>query len=126
MRRLFFGLLCTLPQALFALYNGNPSAPMMPEVGALIPQDDWFGVKIGYLCDYVYDQSLRSDRSGTRDSHKKTQSYHRLGQSGSIVANFNDRVEIFANLGVMSCHITQRFLPLQTFPIAPQIISFGE
>ncbi len=101
MLRLFFLLFLISTQSAFALYNGNPSAPMMPESGLFISKEEWFGVKEGYICDYVYNQPLRVE------GHKKNKTYHCLSQFGVITANFNDRVEIFGNLGVLSSEIVQ-------------------
>ena len=107
MRRLYLSLLLLSTQSAFALYNGNPSAPMMPESGLFISKEEWFGVKVGYICDYVYDQSLRVEGPQIDHGHKKNKNYYCLSQFGVITANFNDRVEIFGNLGVLSSEIVQ-------------------
>ena len=105
--RLFF-LLLLIPINAIALYDGNPSLPMMPEHGFFISKEDWLGLKIGYLFDYVYDRKLHLDGIDQGLSRKKVQKYESLSNFGSITANFNDRVEVFGLLGVMSSELSQK------------------
>ncbi len=89
--RILFALL--LPLSGFALYNGNPSLPMMPERGVWISKDAWAGLKIGGLVDWVYDCPL--------EGHGRD--YHSLGEWGVLTLNFSDRVELYTTLGTLSC-----------------------
>jgi Chlamydia major outer membrane protein len=107
MRRLYVLLLLLSQQTVFALYNGNPSSPMMPESGLFISKEEWFGVKVGYMCDYVFEQSLRVEGRQLKQRQKKSSPYHSLAQFGVMTANFNDRVEVFGSLGALSSEITQ-------------------
>jgi hypothetical protein len=103
---LFF--LSILPIKGFTLYNGNPSFPMMPEEGMFISKEDWFGVKIGYQFDDVYDRRLRMVHRHVDDQRKKVQEYESLSNQGVLTFNFNDRAEIFGTLGAMSFELSQR------------------
>jgi hypothetical protein len=89
--RLLFALL--LPLSGFALYNGNPSLPMMPERGVWISKDAWVGLKVGALVDWVYDCPL--------EGHGHN--YQSLGEWGVLTLNFSDRVELYTTLGTLSC-----------------------
>lgn len=103
-------LLLFMPWSCFALYNGNPSLPMMPEQGMFIPKDDWFGVKAGYQLNAVFDRKLHVE--GNRDHiRRKVQEYHAFSNLGVVTANFNDRVEAFGTLGVMSAELTHHPYP---------------
>ncbi len=105
LRSLFLGFLL-LPFALFALYNGNPSLPMMPEIGVFISRDSSFGLKLGYEFDWVYDCDLHLDLQHL--PKKQTRSYHSLTQFGVVTLNFNDRVELFGTMGALSCQWDHR------------------
>lgn len=92
----------------FALYNGNPSFPMMPETGMFIPREAWFGVKTGYQFDDVYDRCLQMAHRHAENQRKKVQEYDSLNNQGLLTLNFNDRAEVFGSLGEMSFELTQR------------------
>ncbi len=104
--RLSFFLM--LPFQGFALYNGNPSFPMMPEQGLFMSQEDWFGIKIGYQCDDVYDRRLKMAHCHVDGQKRKVQEYTSLSNQGVLTFNFNDRAEIFGTLGAMSFEFSQR------------------
>lgn len=107
MRRFLFLLPFVLwSTGAFGLYNGNPSLPMMPETGAFISREAWFGVKIGYELDYVYDRKLRMQGQHLEHSSKKVHTFNSLRNFGVLTLNFSDRVEIFSTLGVMSCDLS--------------------
>ena len=99
--------LLLLPLHLVALYNGNPSLPMMPESGAFISKDYWIGVKAGYAFDYVYDRQLHMTGKTPDHSHRKVQKYNSVSNFGVVTLNFNDRVEAFGLLGSMSAELSQ-------------------
>lgn len=108
MRRLqFFLFLFLIPFPLFALYNGNPSLPMMPETGTFIPRNMWIGVKAGYQFDRVYDRKLHFAGPGSHHLRKTVQEYDSLSNLGIVTVNFNDRVEIFTSLGAIWAHLSQ-------------------
>jgi hypothetical protein len=106
MLRLLFSLLF-LPLSLSALYNGNPSFPMMPDDGAFISKEYWIGLKAGYEFDDVYDRHLHMAGKTPDHSQKKAQKYDSLSNFGVVTLNLNDRVEIFGLLGSMSAKLSQ-------------------
>lgn len=107
MRSLYFFNLLFLPICVNALYNGNPSFPMMPEEGMFISKDKWFGVKTGYEFDCVYDRKLHMQGRGREHSRREVQKYDSLSNFGTITLNFNERVELFSTLGAMSVKLSQ-------------------
>jgi hypothetical protein len=90
-----------------ALYNGNPSFPMMPEEGLFIAKEDWFGIKMGYQFDDVYDRRLHMAQCHA-EQRKKIREYQSLSNLGVLTFNFNDRAEIFGTLGTLSFELSQR------------------
>lgn len=105
MRKFFTFTLLFLSIKGFALYNGNPSLPMMPEVGAFIPKEVWFGIKGGYEFDFVYDRKLRMEGQHLKHCKKSVHTFESLSNFGVLTFNFNDRVELFTTLGEMSFEI---------------------
>lgn len=105
-KRLLFNLLF-LPIGVSALYNGNPSFPMMPEEGIFIAKEKWLGVKVGYEFDRVYDRKLQMEGRELENQRKKVQKYESLSNFGVVTLNFNQRAEFFSTLGAMSCKISQ-------------------
>jgi major outer membrane protein len=107
MRKIFIVALLLLSAQGFSLYNGNPSLPMMPEVGAFIPRDVWFGIKGGYEFDFVYDRKLHMEGQHLKHYKKSVHTFESVSNFGVFTLNFNDRVEVFTTLGSMSfdiCH----------------------
>ncbi len=108
LRFFFFIFFIAIRVSAFALYNGNPSLPMMPETGAFIPRECWFGLKAGYECDFVYDRKLHMDGHHLGHCSRSVPKFESLSNFGVVTFNFNDRVEIFADLGSMSSEISHR------------------
>ena len=107
---LFFFLI--LPLHLFALYSGNPSLPMMPEQGMFISKNYWLGLKVGYEFDYDFNRHLHMVGQGHSLKTKRTVDHYRsLVNFGVITLNFNDRVEIFGDLGSMKTSLSHRPFP---------------
>ncbi len=104
-KRFLFLLLLT-PLSLQALYSGNPSMPMMPEEGIFISKEAWFGLKLGYEFDLVYDRKLHMEGQHLEHGSKKVQTYESLANFGVMTLNFNERAEFFATLGALSSHLT--------------------
>lgn len=107
-------LLLTLlftPLSAFALYNGNPSLPMMPEEGMFISKEAWFGFKLGYQFDYVYDRKLKMNGQHLEHGSREVQKYDSLANLGVVTFNFNERAELFGTFGAMSSHLTHHPLP---------------
>ena len=92
---------------LFALYNGNPSAANMPELGLFVSNDDWWGIKLGYEWDNTFDKRAKIDnrQSSVRDRYD---SYASIKNQGVLTFNVSDRFEFYAKLGVMKLEIAQR------------------
>ncbi len=105
MRLLLFSL---VPLNAFALYNGNPSFPMMPEQGQFFSRENWFGVKIGYQFDDVYDRRLRMAHRHEDGQQREVQEYDSISNQGILTFNFNDRAEIFGTVGAMSFELSHR------------------
>jgi len=102
----FFLFLFILPMSVYALYNGNPSLPMMPEEGAFISKEKWLGLKAGYLLDDVYDRKLK--REGHPEGGRgKVREFTSFANLGVVTLNFNERVEAFTTLGSLSCKLLQ-------------------
>ncbi len=101
MRWLLLGLL--LPLKVCALYNGNPSLPMMPEMGPFISRDAWVGIKVGYEFDWVYSSPLKGQSQHLSDS--KAHGYESMQNFGVVTLNFSDRVELFGDVGSMECQL---------------------
>ena len=98
-------LVFSLP--LFALYNGNPSAPNMPETGVWISTDDWWGIKLGYEWDQTFDKrvKVKERHSSIRD---RFDTYFSLKNQGTLTFNVSDRFEFYGKLGVMKLELAQR------------------
>lgn len=101
---LLFTLLCT---PLFALYNGNPSLPDMPEVGIWISNDDWWGIKLGYEWDNVFEKRVKvKERSSS--VRERLDRYSTRKNEGVLTFNVSDRFEFYGKLGVMKLGLSQR------------------
>ena len=110
-KRILF-ILVLFPIGVYALYNGNPSFPMMPEEGMFISKEKWFGIKAGYEFDNVYVRKLHMEGdTGMDHSSKKVPKYDSLSNFGVVTLNFNQRVELFTTLGAMSCKLSQTPYP---------------
>jgi hypothetical protein len=101
------GLWLFLPVSLWAMDNGNPSFPMMPEEGMFISKEKWFSFKTGYEFDRVFDRKLHMVGQGLKHSREKVQKYDSLSNLGVLTLTFNERVELFTKLGAMSCKLSQ-------------------
>jgi len=86
----------------FALYNGNVSLPMMPQKGVFISENAVLGFKAGYELDWVYNCHLKLHTSNLPKN--QVHDFNSLTQFAVLTLNFIDRVEIFGNLGSLSCH----------------------
>src|SRR5262249_4855304 len=88
----------------FALYNGTPSSPMLPEKDLLFP-NLFFSSKAGYEFDDVFNRKLISSHK----SDARVKKFSSSDQFGVLTWGFADRVEVFASLGQMSSHMKQHF-----------------
>jgi hypothetical protein len=105
MKLFIFSIFFTFP--LFALYNGNPAEPAMPERGIWISTDDWWGIKLDYEWDQVYEKKIKVEE---RISSKRERFDRFFSQKneGLMVFNISDRIEIYGKLGVMKLNLSQR------------------
>lgn len=96
-----------LTPALFALYNGNPSLPNMPEEGIWSSNDAWWGIKLGYEWDRTFDKKVKVD--GRESSiRERFDTYKSLKNQGTLTFNASDRFELYGKLGVMKIDLAQR------------------
>jgi major outer membrane protein len=100
-------LFLLLSTSLFAIHNGNPSEPNMPELGAFISCDDWWGFKLGYEWDYTFDKrvKIRDRKSSVRE---RFDHYISTSNKGALTFNVSDRFEFYAKLGVDKLELSQR------------------
>lgn len=105
MKRLISLLFISFP--LFALYNGNPSEPAMPELGVWISNDDWWGIKLGYQWDQTYEKRIKVEQrvSSVRERFDK---YFSRKNEVAFIFNASDRFEVYGKLGVMELDLSQR------------------
>ena len=105
MKAIFFLVVTSLP--LFALYNGNPAEPSMPETGLWISNDDWWGVKVGYLWDQTFEKRIKV-RERISSVRERFDTYFSTKNEGILTFNVSDRVEIYGRLGAMKLKLSQR------------------
>lgn len=98
---LFFSL------PLFALYNGNPSQPDMPEIGLWISNDDWWGIKLGYEWDDTFEKRVKIDdrESSVND---RIDTFCAMKNIGTVTFNVIDRFEVYGLLGAIKLDLAQR------------------
>ena len=99
---LFFNLI-------YGIYNGNPSEPDMPELGIHISNENWWGIKVGYLLDHTFWKKVDFSDPQTVEALGIEQLINDISascqfQKNSAVLTFNiiDRVELFTHLGSMN------------------------
>lgn len=92
---------------LFALYNGNPSNPDMPEEGIWISNDYWWGFKLGYEWDYTFEKKIKVEERAS-SVRERFDTYCARKNEGALIFNVSDRFEIYGKLGVMKLDLTHR------------------
>ncbi len=87
-----------------ALYNGNPSLPMMPERGLFFSKEAWITLKTGYEWDDLFDRKLilEEHRPHLKRQAKK---YEAMGNFGVLTLGCNDRVELYGVLGSVKANL---------------------
>lgn len=105
MKRLILLIFFTFP--LYALYNGNPSEPAMPELGLWISSDDWWGFKLGYQWDQTYEKRIKVEGRVSSIRERYDQYFSRKNE-GLLIFNVSDRFEVYGKLGVMKLDLSQR------------------
>lgn len=83
---------------IFAAPVGNPSQPVLQKMGIIDENPSWWSFRIGYLGDYVYNQSFRDEFKiqGVKTSLTDMQLWT---QSGVITFNIRNRIDLYAILG---------------------------
>lgn len=99
---LIFLFLCSA-QKLIAMYNGNPSSPMMPEVGVLFTHS-WFSLKAGYEFDHAFERKLTMESHHVHATDNQSTS---RGQFGVLTMIFSDRAEFYSGLGSLKSTYSQ-------------------
>ncbi|MCB1072889.1 MAG: hypothetical protein H7A41_02635 [Chlamydiales bacterium] len=107
-------LLIFLFSPLFALYNGNPSQPDMPEVGIWISNDDWWGIKLGYEWDNTFEKRIKV-KERVSSVRERFDCYSTKKNEGVLTFNVSDRFEFYGKLGMMKLDLSQR--PINTIKI---------
>lgn len=105
MKQLVLLLIFSFP--LFALYNGNPSEPSMPELGVWISNNDWWGIKLGYQWDQTYEKRIKVEERISSVRERFDQFFSRKNEA-VLIFNASDRFEVYGRLGVMKLDLSQR------------------
>ena len=98
-------VLC-LFSSLYGLYNGNPSFPELPEKGLWIREDAWYGFKVGYQGDYVFDRRMEVENKQS-SIRKRVEELQFFKNQGELVFNILNRFECYAGLGGMKAKLCQ-------------------
>jgi len=105
--KLLFASLLFFSSSIFALYNGNPSLPDMPELGLWVSNDNWWGIKVGYYWDNTFEKRVKiDDRESSINDRFDT--YCSITNVGSLTFNVIDRFEFYTLLGAMKLDLAQR------------------
>jgi len=86
----FFSFIVT--SSAFALYNGSPSLPEMPENTLFFPKDSGFSLKTNYEGDLVLGRNITA-------SSFSNPNIHSLFNGAEVTFGFIDRVELYTLLG---------------------------
>ncbi len=92
MRRVFTFLSFLITSSAFALYNGSPTLPEMPENAFFLPKDSAFSLKANYEGDLVLGRNLKA-------SSFSDPNIHSLFNGAEVSFGFIDRVELYTLLG---------------------------
>lgn len=98
-------LCCLWCTSAYSLYYGSPNLPNTAKAGVFIPQECWFGFKLGFQNDYVLDKSLKV---ANKKSAEKIEVFNYYLQQGLLTFNFIDRFEVYGSLGSMKFRIEPR------------------
>jgi len=90
-----------------ALYNGNPSFPNMPEQGLFSPQEQAWGIKLGFEGDGIFEKQvmIKPKKECKRDRFDAFQARRNVGV---VTLNIIDRFEIYSSFGAFSCDLLFR------------------
>lgn len=88
----------------YAMYNGNPNSPLMPEQGIFFPHA-LLSFEAGYQYDKTFDRAWKMQQSMEEGQVKKFTASDHLGV---LTFNIADRVEAYSGLGTMQLHMKQK------------------
>lgn len=91
---------------LFALPQGNPSSPLLPENGFFVSKDSFFTVELEYVGDWIFDRSLKY-RNKKNLLQNRFKSFYSWTQGGRFGLNIADRVEFFGQFGNTQLQFSQ-------------------
>ncbi|MES2200281.1 MAG: hypothetical protein V4489_08965 [Chlamydiota bacterium] len=92
MRKGFTFFIFLISSSAFALYNGSPTLPEMPEDALFIPKDSAFSMKTNYEGDLVLGRNITA--SSLSDPNIRS-----LFNGAEVSFGFIDRVEVYTLLG---------------------------
>lgn len=111
LRRFTLAAFVLVPAFSFALYNGSPSLPEMPENGFFMSNNSFIAVKLGYEGDSLLGRDL--DASGASDPGIRA-----MLNGAVLTLGFINRVEIYSLLGAtkskVSVHAESEKIQLKT------------
>lgn len=94
-RIFLFSIFSFCSTATYALYNGNPCLPEIPEEGFFLAKEAWMGVRLGYEGDYVFKR--RMNHSVSR--------FKSLQNFATLTLTFNERIEFYGSAGASWCKL---------------------
>jgi hypothetical protein len=98
-RQLTLAAFLLIPAVSFALYNGSPSLPEMPENGFFMSKNSFIAVKVGYEGDYLLGRSLDA-------SHASDPGIRSMLNGGTLTLGFINRVELYSLLGATKSKVS--------------------
>lgn len=101
MKAIFF-LFFLLLSPLYALYNGNPSAPNLIDEPLFSCEEDLFILKAGYQGDFVLNRKLQADHGATGRMDEAQLSMNQ----GVLTLNMQDRFELYGSVGAMNAFLS--------------------
>lgn len=84
----------------FALYNGSPSLPEMPENGFFLSKDSALAVKTGYEGDFLFGRNFKISSSLSNSG------IHSMFNAGVLTLGFVNRAEVYSCLGATQTQVT--------------------
>jgi hypothetical protein len=92
MRKSLIFLSFLITSSAFALYNGSPTLPEMPENSLSLPQDSGFSMKMNYEGDLLLGRKITA-------SSLSDPNIHSFFNGAALTFGFIDRVELYTLLG---------------------------
>lgn len=82
--------------SVFALYNGCPAAPKLPEEGRMTSLESWMTIKMGYLGMDVFNRYLQH-----------TSKFHWWANGGTLSFDLFNRISLYGFAGGMRMSVTK-------------------